>query len=1094
MARLNLSLSIVSGLADFVDQVADVARNGFDSSSIAPDELAALTAAISGFFASDEKGDAGDGIDLNVDNLVNATLARMAISEIDGVSYITIDATVASAADSAAALDALETMGLAYGSTYNNVVSGLIPVTSLADLETTDILFDVRATSIGTNVGSVTTQSDFALQADVARADLAVDGSGVSIGILSDSFDTSPTALTTFADDVASGDLPADVTIIEDFNSGGTIDEGRAMAQLIHDIAPGADLLFATAFTGAAGFANNIDRLVDEGADIIVDDIIYFFEPMFQDGVIAQAAANAVEEGVSFFSSAGNNGIAGYEAPFRATTDTALELIVPFAGGATFHDWDPGAGVDTTLDITIPAGFLISDWFLQWSEPFLSGALTAAGTGPDGLSAGSGVDLDIWLLDAAGNVITGSADANFGGDPTEQLFVDNFTTEAIEAQVVISKFLDFGGDPDVIRIVGFGAPNDDFVTGFDLVNSASFSDLSEFRAGTTYGHAVAEGVLGVGASPWFFTPEFGAVDGPVPEDFSALGGSTILFDADGNRLATPDVRDAVDFTASNGGETTFFGQFLGDLPGLLFPGGVAPDNPPTPNFFGTSAAAPNAAAVAALLLEADPSLTPAEIEATLEATAIDMVAPFTLTSGIPFTEGFQEQRSVGVAVGDDARTGAGLIQADAAVAAVNDANPTAVDDMAATDYCDPVTVDAFENDAPGGALRAVNTAGLAGALVSNGDGTFEYDPNGQFAYLAAGETAIDAFTYTVDGADGSVDTATVEITVEGVSDDFNQGTAFSFSQGTNGGSNRFGFDGDSFFISGQGVGGRPRFDDFDDFLQAAAGVFDGVVERSGDINDQRLDTGDGPNNIRVNDNDEVIIGGSGIGGSYRIQFENTSEAETFATFVERMFDEVDANNAIATDPEDFRFDAGDVRVFFDKAGKDFGFTTDGGATQSRFEDIETFVESLMAALGAEEQLRDGSFNDARIAGGAVPNQIRANDDGVLTISGRSVGGRFQFDFGDAEEADVAVAALQTLFAAIDEADALADPSLGIGAAPPAATAQRVDLDAVLPFRFFDVGAYPQAPAEDPSPFEPEAVGIGLDEKGQTLPLFLPDVF
>ena len=66
------------------------------------------------------------------------------------------------------------------------------------------------------------------------------------------------------------------------------------MAELVHDLAPGSPLLFNTAFTGEAGFAAGIDALRACGAKVIVDDITYYQEPMFQDGIIAQAAQAAL--------------------------------------------------------------------------------------------------------------------------------------------------------------------------------------------------------------------------------------------------------------------------------------------------------------------------------------------------------------------------------------------------------------------------------------------------------------------------------------------------------------------------------------------------------------------------------------------------------------------------------------------------------------------------------------------------------------------------------------------------------------------------------------------------------------------------------
>ena len=78
------------------------------------------------------------------------------------------------------------------------------------------------------------------------------------------------------------------------------------------------------------------------------------------------------------------------------------------------------------------------------------------------------------------------------------------------------------------------------------------------------------------------------------------------------------------------------------------------------------------------------------------------------------------------------------------------------------------------NDLPDGtpaiSVTNLNTAGTLGLVTLNQDGTFSYDPNGQFDYLAAGATATDTFTYDITESNGATSTATVTITITGIND------------------------------------------------------------------------------------------------------------------------------------------------------------------------------------------------------------------------------------------------------------------------------------------------------------------------------------
>ena len=104
-------------------------------------------------------------------------------------------------------------------------------------------------------------------------------------------------------------------------------------------------------------------------------------------------------------------------------------------------------------------------------------------------------------------------------------------------------------------------------------------------------------------------------DTSAPEPYNSFGPVTIYFDANGNRLANPTVREEPTISAVDGVNTTFFPQPVDQNDS---------DGDTYPNFYGTSAAAPHAAAVAALLLQAgggSGSITAARMRTLLESTA-----------------------------------------------------------------------------------------------------------------------------------------------------------------------------------------------------------------------------------------------------------------------------------------------------------------------------------------------------------------------------------------------------------------------------------------------------------------------------------------
>ncbi|WRH67206.1 MAG: hypothetical protein RSE13_01765 [Planktothrix sp. GU0601_MAG3] len=384
----------------------------------------------------------------------------------------------------------------------------MVSVTSQGDqAQPSDIaneLHDIGTTTSEpiTNVGSVTSQGDQAQLSDIARTTYGVNGAGITVGVLSDSYNNLGGA----ASDVASGDLPSGVIVLQDLPSDGS-DEGRAMLQIVHDVAPGAKLAFNTAFLGMPSFANGIINLAKSvasggaGAKVIVDDVIYFTEPFFQDGIVTQAVDQVASTGVAYFSSAGNQARQSYESPFTPGQTS---------GDYTFHDFDPSGAVNIFQKITLNAGVFAPS--LQWDQPFASASTTGAG---------SQNDLDMFLFaDSNGDgtpdqLIASSVDYNIDADPFE--FFGGLQGTGT-AYLAIGKWDPAGGpNPTKIKYVDFGGN-----TTYEFATNSS----------TSFGHNQSANGQGVAAADYQDTPAFGTSP-PVAESFTSLGGTRILFDKAG---------------------------------------------------------------------------------------------------------------------------------------------------------------------------------------------------------------------------------------------------------------------------------------------------------------------------------------------------------------------------------------------------------------------------------------------------------------------------------------------------------------------------------------------------------------------------------
>jgi subtilisin family serine protease len=495
---------------------------------------------------------------------------------IAGADASTVDVDVyGTISDSLLAEIAAAGGSIVYASERWGTVRAALPLTAVSQVaKHSDVVRIRRAARAFLHAGALTSQG-YVTHAANQAVSLGVDGTGVVVGVLSDS--ALPARVAAL---IASGDLPADTTVLpgQQGPSNGS-NEGAAMMEIVHDIAPGARLIFATAFTSPASFADNIIALQAAGATVIVDDVTWSSEGAFQDSSIAQAVNEVTGGGVVYLSSAGNFG--------NVTNGTSGTWEGDYRDSSSFHNF----GTDATpqiYDQLIATTTFIS---LKWSDPL----------------GASDNDYDLFILDSTGTTLKAfSIDPQTGHEDPEEDIVRGTNCGTASASGWCPAFGDriivslFSGGARALRVDTFGG------------------GLSIGTSGATSGHNAGLNTVSTAATYWNSartgTRPFVGFANPT-EVFSSDGPRKIFYRPDGSPITPGNL-----LFATNGGQTL-------QKPDLTAADGVSTKTPGFLPFFGTSAAAPHAAGIAALIRSVQPGWTPAQVVNAMKATALDAMAP-----------------------------------------------------------------------------------------------------------------------------------------------------------------------------------------------------------------------------------------------------------------------------------------------------------------------------------------------------------------------------------------------------------------------------------------------------------------------------------
>ncbi len=349
--------------------------------------------------------------------------------------------------------------------------------------------------------------------------------------------------------------------------------EGLAMMELVQQIAPNAEIIFATGTTGLAQFSQSIEQLAYRGCKIIVDDLLYLEEPAFSDGELSKTIKKLTDDlGIIYISSAGNFAKDVYSFTFRPVENVHYGNLPSPVLGTVHRDEVPYLNQEFRI---VPGQAV--QFTLQWDDAYGS----------------SRNNFDLHLIDiATGIIVTSSVDIQGVGknaDPFEILYYEGnpcWGTSGYRMEIVRQGSVALFTNPTPrMKVMMLGLGDD---------------PTNRTKSKSIFGHATDTNVIACAA----MTAGGGMI---TAHDWSSRGDAEIIL-----------VNQPIDLATGQRRPDSFRQK-----PDLMGVDAIGTSVENYSVFSGTSAAAPVVAGIVAILIASEPTAPRAEILEALRQGCID---------------------------------------------------------------------------------------------------------------------------------------------------------------------------------------------------------------------------------------------------------------------------------------------------------------------------------------------------------------------------------------------------------------------------------------------------------------------------------------